>query len=120
MCAVSGFSLGTVSRTRVAGLLDAAHIRPVWQRGPDTVRNGVVLTPTLHRLFDQGLFTLEYARDELHVEVSPQLDDTMIRAPDDSFRLPLTSGLRVRLPAARSAWPDPSLLRHHQSETFRA
>ena len=37
-----------------AGIVDAAHIKPVGDGGPDDVRNGIALCPTHHRLFDKG------------------------------------------------------------------
>ncbi|HEY7941051.1 MAG TPA: HNH endonuclease [Candidatus Limnocylindrales bacterium] len=118
-CSVSGFSIGRVSRTRVTGLLDAAHIRPVADQGGDQVGNGLSLTPTLHRLFDAGLFTANYHHDALEIEVSQHLDESMITAPDGSFRMPLVNGLRVQLPRDRSLWPQPAALHHHQSAIFR-
>ncbi len=43
--------------------VQAAHIRSVEAEGPDTVRNGIALTGTVHWLFDRGLmsFTDDYA-----------------------------------------------------------
>ena len=56
-CAVSGF--GDPKRQ---GLVDAAHIRPAGtpHEGPDDVTNGIALSPTLHRMFDRGLISLDY------------------------------------------------------------
>jgi predicted restriction endonuclease len=83
------------------------------------VGNGLSLTPTLHRLFDAGLFTANYHHDALEIEVSQHLDESMITAPDGSFRMPLVNGLRVQLPRDRSLWPQPAALHHHQSAIFR-
>ena len=51
-CAMSGLSL-----TNGGGRpeVEAAHIRPVAHHGPDTVRNGLALSGTLHWMFDRGL-----------------------------------------------------------------
>jgi putative restriction endonuclease len=50
-CAVSGLCLiNGGGRPEV----QAAHIRPVEEDGPDTVRNGVALTGTVHWLFDRA------------------------------------------------------------------
>ena len=119
-CLVSGFDLGTVARTKPQGLIDAAHIRPVARGGPDVVRNGLSLTPTLHRLFDAGLFTVAYDAGQPRLLVSPQLEPSMVEAPDRGFVLSLRTGLTLLLPEARSSWPHPEQLRYHQREVFRA
>jgi putative restriction endonuclease len=38
--------------------MEAAHIRPVESDGPDTVRNGLALSRTIHALFDRGFLSL--------------------------------------------------------------
>lgn len=38
--------------------VQAAHIVPVEEQGPDSVRNGIALTGTLHWLFDRGLISV--------------------------------------------------------------
>ena len=62
-CAVTQFSAGAMPQGRVTALIEAAHIRPVADRGPDSLSNGIAMTPTVHRLFDAGLFTLGSASD---------------------------------------------------------
>ena len=39
--------------------VQAAHIRPVADLGPDSVRNGIALSGTVHWMFDRGLISLE-------------------------------------------------------------
>ncbi|RKG63322.1 hypothetical protein D7W79_40400 [Corallococcus exercitus] len=55
---------------RDANILEAAHIRPVAARGPDHPRNGLVLCPTHHALFDEGLWSLS---DDGKVVISKSL-----------------------------------------------
>ena len=51
-------------------LVDAAHILPVGaEKSVDSVRNGVALSPTYHRAFDQGLI---YLTPGLRMEINPQ------------------------------------------------
>ena len=54
-CAVTGLSL-TNGRGRPE--VQAAHIRPVEHQGPDSVRNGIALSGTVHWLFDRGLISI--------------------------------------------------------------
>lgn len=50
-------------------LVDAAHILPVGADGSvDTVINGIALSPTWHRAFDQGLV---YLNPDLQMKINP-------------------------------------------------
>jgi hypothetical protein len=82
------------------------------------VTNGLALTPTLHRLFDEGLFALIYSARGLETRVSPRLERRMIESPDGRFRLPLEDGLLVALPAAITLRPDPAQIAYHAREVF--
>lgn len=58
-CAVTGF------QALVGGMafcLEAAHVHWHSQGGPSEVTNGLSLTPTLHKLFDHGAWTLDNKR----------------------------------------------------------
>jgi putative restriction endonuclease len=118
-CSISGFELGTTSATRSIGVIEAAHIRPVGDSGPDVVPNGLPLTPTLHRLFDVGLFTVEYADGRPVVRASRELRPTMISVPQRGFELPLRDGLALLTPANSIHWPNPDQLIYHQRQVFR-
>ncbi len=117
-CALSGLAASS-SPSRAYGLLDAAHIRPVGNQGADTVANGLALTPTLHRIFDKGLFTLVYRGDHLEVRTSPQLRDGMVRG-NEGFSLRITDGLMAWLPERDRARPAREALDYHHSEIFLA
>lgn len=117
-CALSGLEVGQ-SPSRAYGLLDAAHIRPVGSKGADVVSNGLALTPTLHRMFDKGLFTLTYRGQDLQVRTSPQLRDDMIRGRD-GFELRLAEGLQASLPPTAGLRPSREALDYHHSQIFLA
>jgi putative restriction endonuclease len=53
-CAVTG--------ERTLPVLEAAHIQPYAQHGPNRVDHGLLLRSDLHRLFDRGLVTVEPER----------------------------------------------------------
>jgi putative restriction endonuclease len=119
-CAVSGFEVGSKLPRRTYGLLDAAHIQPVARSGPDAVWNGLSLTPTLHRLFDAGLFTLEGARRGFVVIASSRLDRAMVVSEDERWRLDLRSGISLREPASPADAPSAAVVRYHQEHVFQA
>lgn len=117
-CSVSGLGLGGVAPTKSSGLLDAAHIRPVSAHGIDSVVNGLALTPTLHRLFDRGLFTLQYDAGSLEVLMSSQLHDSMVAIPERGVSLGLRTGARVSLPADVALMPRRSDIDFHRHRVF--
>ncbi len=114
-----GLGLGRVSRTKPQGLLDAAHIRPVARSGSDAISNGLPLTPTLHRLFDGGLFTIGYDEGRPKLRTSPRLEPDMIEAPERGFVLALRDGLPLLVPPDQRLWPHAEQLRYHAREIFK-
>src|SRR5437016_4011429 len=55
-CAITGFKIiNSGGRAEV----QAAHIRPVADRGPDSLRNGIALCGTMHWMFDRGLISID-------------------------------------------------------------
>jgi putative restriction endonuclease len=117
-CALSGLAVGN-SPSRAYGLLDAAHIRPVGSHGADTLANGMALTPTLHRMFDKGLFTLIYRGSALEVRTSPFLRQEMIHGRE-GFELRLANGLDAVVPASDGSRPSRDALEYHHSQIFLA
>lgn len=91
-CAFTGLSLiNGGGRPEV----QAAHIRPVAEMGPDSVRNGLALTATAHWMFDRGLVSVgdDYRLLLARSGVPPELrrmfrDDLAVWVPDDERRRP--------------------------------
>jgi putative restriction endonuclease len=90
--------------------VQAAHIRPVNDRGPDSVRNGVALSATVHWMFDRGL-----------VSIGPPPDYRILVAnrglPDNVTRLFNPDG-RLRLPGSPLLRPAPAFLDYHRRVVF--
>jgi putative restriction endonuclease len=87
----------------------AAHIQPVERCGPDSVRNGVALSGTIHWMFDRGLISV----DDDHRLLKAK--DTI---PDDVSRLFHPSG-RLLMPEAEHLRPHPTFLRFHRENVFK-
>ncbi len=117
-CAVTGLGLGNVAVTKSQGVLDAAHIRPVEAMGVDSVSNGLALTPTLHRLFDQGLFSLDFVDGHLEVLTSPRLTEEMVEVKGRGVSLALRTGIRLLLPSSPSLRPNKQQVLFHQKHVF--
>jgi len=96
-CAITGFGAAKGPASRLFGVLDAAHIRPVSQEGPDELANGIAMTPTVHRMFDAGLFTLGLAKGGLQIECSPRMNHSFVRGLDAAL-LPIATGRVIDLP----------------------
>ena len=105
-CAMSGLKLiNGGGRPEV----QAAHIKPVASAGPDSIRNGLALSGTLHWMFDRGLVSVD---DEYRILLSRAVPDDVARLirPDALLMLPEEEVLR----------PHPSFLRFHREQVFKA
>jgi len=104
-CAMSGLRLiNGGGRAEV----QAAHIRPVASDGPDSVRNGLALSGTLHWMFDRGLASLA---DDFRILRAHGL-------PNDVGRLILPDA-RAILPTDSLFRPHPAFLRFHRETVFK-
>ena len=118
-CAVTGLTVGSLPEGRATRLLDAAHIRPVGDQGPDSVTNGLSMTPTVHRLFDEGLVTVRWQQADLQLLRSPALEPEMIESPEQGTTIRLETGMPLILPDDRANWPSPDQVRYHQRQIFK-
>lgn len=87
---------------------EAAHIRPVADKGPDMVLNGLALSRTGHWLFDRGYLALDDDYRILKAAGCPQ-DVGLFLRPD---------GMAV-LPANDVDRPHPAFLRWHRENRFK-
>jgi putative restriction endonuclease len=105
-CAISGLDLRNGGgRSEV----QAAHIRPVRDKGPDVVINGLALSGTLHWMFDRGLISVGENHEVLVSDnkVSPEVRQRLI-AP----------GGKLFLPANPRHHPHPEFLKYHRENIY--
>ncbi len=91
-------------------LVEAAHVLPVGAPGSaDHVRNGIALSPTYHKAFDNGLIYLD---EDYHMRLNDGqlhiLEQLKLASGLGSFRAPLG---RIFLPPDREQWPAPDFIR---------
>lgn len=104
-CAVTGLKIiNGGGRSEV----QAAHIRPVADSGPDSVRNGIALSGTIHWMFDRGLLAIN---DDYRLMIATGL------VPEAAMRMLPKDG-RLRLPERDDLRPHPVFLAHHR-QTFK-
>jgi putative restriction endonuclease len=89
--------------------VEAAHIKSVEDYGPDSIRNGLALSRTVHWLFDHGVLSL---KDDGRILTAGSLLPAAIRMmlrPDGYVRFPKDPVMR----------PHAQFLRHHREHRFR-
>ncbi len=89
--------------------VQAAHIRPVADQGPDSVRNGIALSATLHWLFDRGLVSI--APDHGILVAERQIPERLLSL--------LNPDRRIRLPSDPRLRPAPAFLEYHRQRVFK-
>lgn len=105
-CAVTGLKIiNGGGRSEV----QAAHIRPVADNGPDSVRNGIALSGTVHWMFDRGLLAID---EDYRLLIASD------RVPDTVGRMLLSDRLLV-LPEREELRPHPRFLAYHRREIFK-
>lgn len=101
-CAVSGLRIvNGGGRAEV----QAAHIWPVGEGGPDVVQNGIALSATAHWLFDRHMISLT---DNYELLVSHN------KVPSELRRLFADQMERIRLPSDERMWPHIPYVRLHR------
>lgn len=90
--------------------VQAAHIKPVEDNGPDDIRNGLALSGTAHWMFDRGLISLA---DDLRILVSRHVNDV------DSVRSLVNNSGLATVPAKPSCRPHPAFLAWHRESCFK-
>jgi putative restriction endonuclease len=89
--------------------VQAAHIRPVAESGPDSVRNGLALCGTIHWMFDRGLLSLD---DDLTILMAAD------RVPDTVMRM-INPQRKLLLPGRSELRPHQQFLRFHRNSVFK-
>lgn len=105
-CAFSGIRLiNGGGRSEV----QAAHIRPVKDDGPDSLRNGLALSGTMHWMFDRGLVSVDKDYSLLIVEKA---------IPENVLRM-FNRNRRLNLPTLSQNQPHKQFLRYHREHVFK-
>lgn len=87
----------------------AAHIKPVAAQGPDSIRNGLALSSTLHWMFDRGLLSID---DNFRILAAKNA------VPTEVGRLFNPSGL-INVPEDERFQPHREFLRYHREHVFK-
>ena len=105
-CAFTGIRLiNGGGRTEV----QAAHIMPVSSKGPDSVRNGLALSGTIHWMFDRGLVSI----DENYRIIAAK------NGVPEQMRQLFNQNGKLILPNDRNLQPHPHYLKFHREQIFK-
>lgn len=104
-CAITGESTLPV--------LEAAHILPFAENGPNDVSNGLLLRSDFHKLFDLGMVTVT---PDLRVEISPRIREDWFNGKA-YYRL--HGQVLPNIPDSISDRPSAELLRWHNDNCFQ-
>jgi len=106
-CAITGLKLiNGGGRAEV----EAAHIRPVEQAGPDIISNGIALSSTVHWMFDRGLVSLS---SDFDILVSRQTNDP------DTIKSMINNSGKLLLPERLADRPRDEFLVWHRENCFK-
>jgi putative restriction endonuclease len=107
-CAVTGLQLK---------LIDAAHILPIGaENSIDDVSNGICLSPTYHRAYDQGLIYLT-EQMEMRINSAKERELIQLRLYGGLEMFKSFLGRQILLPADRRQWPSIDFIK--QANAFR-
>lgn len=106
-CAMSGLELRNGGgRPEV----EAAHIVPVSENGPDSVQNGLALSGTIHWMFDRGLVSVDENNDILIAK------DSVASTVADRL---LNEDRKLIIPKAEVLRPHTGYLKWHRAHIFK-
>jgi len=106
ICAMTGIG---IKDGRGVAEVEAAHIKPVTLKGPDSVRNGIALCRTFHWMLDRGLVSVADSGDILVKPIVPKRVQEL-----------LNSDGKIRMPVSHIAAPHPEFLKFHRDEIYNS
>lgn len=89
--------------------LECCHIRPLEERGPDSIRNVLLLGKSIHWAFDHYLISLE---DDFRILTSDLLEE--------KYRRMLRADGYARMPADPALQPALEHIRWHRKQFYRS
>jgi putative restriction endonuclease len=89
--------------------VEAAHIKPVAANGPDSVRNGIAVSGTVHWMFDRGMISL---RDDCSIMISRHLNSDVSHLINNDMMAVVPTDVRLR--------PAPLYLEYHRDCVFKS
>jgi putative restriction endonuclease len=102
----------SITGEKALPVLQAAHILPYSQNGPNKINNGLLLRSDLHILFDRGYVTIT---EDFKVEVSRRIREEFENGKD-YYAL---HGKSLSLPLSKDDHPEKTFIDWHNTNVFR-
>lgn len=109
-CAISG---QWINASNAVQMVDACHIKPWSSYHDDSITNGIALTPTLHRAFDNHLLSIDA---EYRVVFSSAFKEDL----NSSYAISQFEGRKILLPQDKRWYPSQEALEWHRSNLLEA
>lgn len=100
-----------ITREKTLPALEAAHIQPFSENGPNRVDNGLLLRSDIHRLFDSGYVTVTTNH---RFEVSNRIKEEF----DNGEQYRIFHGHKIHMPPAPHFKPSNKFLSWHNDNVF--
>ena len=101
-----------ITDSPVLHVLEAAHIKPFSEGGPQSVNNGILLRKDFHTLFDLGYLTVDAG---YKLEVSKRIKEEF----DNGREYYNLHGRHINLPTRKEYYPDATLLAWHNENKYK-
>jgi len=102
----------SITGEKTLPVLEAAHIKPFADNGPNSKQNGLLLRSDIHKLFDKGYITVN---DEMKIEVSKRLNQDF---GNGKIYYDYHGRNLINLPDQRSDYPERDFIRWHNEKVY--
>ncbi|HWP93753.1 MAG TPA: HNH endonuclease [Thermodesulfobacteriota bacterium] len=100
-----------ITGERTLPALEAAHIKPYSNTGPNTTNNGLLLRSDIHRLFDLGYLTIT---NDFHVEVSKRIKEEY----ENGREYYAFHGKELKVPSKLADYPSRDYIEWHNQNIY--
>lgn len=100
-----------ITGERTLPVLEAGHIKPYSNLGPNTANNGLLLRSDIHKLFDLGYLTLT---NDFHVEVSKRIKEEY----ENGREYYALHGNKLRVPSNVADYPSRQYIEWHNQNIY--
>jgi len=102
---------GAVTQEKALPTLEAAHIKPFNESGPNYIWNGILFRSDIHRLFDKGYATIS---PDYHFEVSRRIKEDF----DNGETYYKMHGIKLHLPRKDEFKPKSEFITWHNENVY--
>jgi len=101
-----------ITQEKTLPVLQAAHIKPFHENGPNDIQNGILLRADLHGLLDSGYMTIS---PDYYLEISKRIRDDF----DNGEEYGRLHGKQLILPSRGDLRPSHEFIRWHNENKYR-